>query len=85
MSRFDNVDSLKQYATDRQKIRLNGFGYINTRLTKLSLKLLRGFVKQINNQPLTPDLFELRVMLEKEIEFREFCLSLRSVFDIKIK
>lgn len=85
MSRFDNVDSLKQYAIDRQKIRLNGFGYINTRLVKLSLKMLRGFVKQINNQSMTIDLFDMKIMLEKEIEFREICLSLRSVFDIKIK
>jgi hypothetical protein len=82
---MENISDLKQYINERIDIRINDFGYQNTRITRLSLKRLKGFIKQIDNSKLTPERFELKVIIQKEIEFRELCLSLKSVFKIKIK
>lgn len=79
------IQELKEYSNKRKDIRVNDFGFQNTRITRLKLKQLKGFVKQIEKQDLTPERFELRVMLDKEIEFRELCLSLKSVFHIEVK
>ena len=76
---------IKKYASERSNIRINGFGYINTRITRLPLKLLKGMLKQINNNDnasLNPDECE---KIKIEVEFRQLCLSLRSVFDIKVR
>jgi gamma-glutamylcysteine synthetase len=79
------IQELKDYSNKRKTIRFSDFGYQNTRITRLKLKQLKGFITQIENQPLTPDRFEMRVMLEKEIEFRVLCLSLKHVFHIELK
>jgi hypothetical protein len=81
---FEKFNDFKEYASNRSKVRFTGMGVDNARLTKISSKTLKGYIKQVDNNVIihTPSIYEL---VKKEIEFREVCLSLKSVFDIKIK
>ena len=77
----------KSYGNSRIKIRFDGFGYINTRIYIIPFKKLKGFRKQLDHFKeigATIDV-ELYSLISKEIEFREMCLSMRPIFDIKIK
>lgn len=86
---MDTLKEIKQYAGNRHSIRLNTLGFINARITKVPHKKLKGMLKQIinleNTAPLSPSHLIDKPIIEKEIEFRELCLSLKSVFDIKLK
>jgi|LakMenEpi03Aug12_release.lakeMendotaPanAssembly.Ray.scaffolds.fasta_scaffold198736_3 hypothetical protein len=87
MENFILFTDFKLYGNSRMKIRFDGFGYINTRIHIISFKKLKGFRKQLNHFKeigATIDV-ELYSLISKEIEFREMCLSMRSIFDIKIK
>jgi hypothetical protein len=77
------ITDIKKYMIERKNIRINSFGYTNTRITKLSTSLLKGFVKQIekNQNVISYDISKIRT----EIEFREICYSLKDAFTIKIK
>jgi len=78
------LQDIKMYSNERTQIRFNGFGYTNTRITRITLKQLRGFIKQYENSKLE-NLENQINKIQKEIEFRLLCLSLKSVFDIKLK
>jgi hypothetical protein len=80
---METLQDIKRYSNERTQIRFNGFGYTNTRITRITLKQLQGFVKQYKNLGLE-DLEQIN-KIQKEIEFRLLCLSLKSVFDIKLK
>jgi hypothetical protein len=87
---FKFVEELKQYSSERHKIRFSSFGYENTRISKISLKLLKGFLKQNENSMETgfePSDSYLKDIdsIKRELEFRTICLGLKSVFDIKIR
>lgn len=84
---FNLFSDFKQYGKDRLKIRLNGLGYINTRIHIVRFKKLKGFKKHLDHlRELGGEVDnELYNSVSKEIEFREMCLSMRSIFDIKIK
>ena len=80
---METLQDIKRYSNERTQIRFNGFGYTNTRIIRITLKQLQGFVKQYKNLGLE-DLEQIN-KIQKEIEFRLLCLSLKSVFDIKLK
>ena len=80
---METLQDIKRYSNERTQIRFNGFGYTNTRITRIALKQLQGFVKQYKNLGLE-DLEQIN-KIQKEIEFRLLCFSLKSVFDIKLK
>ena len=80
---METLQDIKRYSNERTQIRFNGFGYTNTRITRITLKQLQGFVKQYKNLGLE-DLEQIN-KIQKEIEFRLLCLSLKSIFDIKLK
>ena len=81
---MENLNDIKQYASERTKIRLNSFGYINTRITKMRLKQLKGYLKQYENHPLLKDTDDF-LKVKREVEFRQLCLSLKNVFCIDVK
>lgn len=81
---FEKFQDFKEYASTRSQIRFTGMGVINARLTKISSGTLKRFIKQLDNdviksQPKIGDL------VKKELEFRQVCLNLKSVFDIKVR
>ena len=80
---METLQDIKRYSNERTQIRFNGFGYTNTRITRITLKQLQGFVKQYKNLGLE-DLEQIN-KIQKEIKFRLLCFSLKSVFDIKLK
>jgi hypothetical protein len=87
MENFKTFSDFKLYGSSRMKIRFDGFGYINTRIHIIPFKKLKGFKKQLDHfieidANVDSELYSL---VSKEIEFREMCLSMRSIFDIKIK
>jgi hypothetical protein len=71
MEKFNTFQDFKYYAGNRHKIRINCCGLINTRITRIRFKQLKGFVKQINNGNVTSELSDQLSILEKEIEFRQ--------------
>jgi hypothetical protein len=81
---FDKFADFKEYASNRSKFRFIGMGVDNARITKLSSGMLKGVIKQYDNQKsnITIEMYNL---VKKELEFRQVCLNLKSVFDIKIK
>jgi hypothetical protein len=81
---MENIQDIKRYSNERTQIRINCFGYTNTRITRIKLKQLKGFIKQYNNQSLENIESDIKI-IQKEIEFRLLCLSLKSVFDIQVK
>lgn len=87
MENFKIFSDFKLYASTRMKIRFDGFGYINTRIHIIPFKKLKGFKKQLDHfKEIRANVdAELYNLISKEIEFREMCLSMRSVFNIKIK
>ncbi len=56
------ITDIKKYMIERKNIRINSFGYTNTRITKLSTSLLKGFVKQIekNQNVISYDISKIR-------------------------
>lgn len=87
MENFSTFGDFKQYGTNRLRIRFDGFGFTNTRIHNFPFKKLKGFIKQLDhfkeiNTTIDAELYNL---VSKEIEFREMCLSMRPVFDIKIR
>lgn len=87
---MDTLQEIKQYAGNRHSIRLNSFGLTNARITRVPHKKLKGMLKQIKNfenqgVPIPSPYLIDKPIVEKEVEFRELCLSLKSVFDIKLK
>jgi hypothetical protein len=74
---------IKKYMIERKNIRINSFGYVNTRIIKLPISLLKGFVKQLEKNQ--TDHFNDMSKIRTEIEFREICNSLRDAYTIKIK
>jgi hypothetical protein len=85
MEKFNTFQDFKYYVGNRNKVRINCCGLTNTRITRIRLKQLKGFVKQINNGNITSELSDQLSILEKEIEFRQLCLEIKSVFSIDIK
>jgi hypothetical protein len=87
MENFKTFSDFKLYGSSRMKIRFDGFGYTNTRIHIIPFKKLKGFKKQLDHFiEIEADVdSELHNLVSKEIEFREMCLSMRSIFDIKIK
>jgi hypothetical protein len=96
MENFKTFSDFKLYGSSRMKIRFDGFGYTNTRIHIIPFKKLKGFKKQLDHFieiDATVDFIEIDAtvdselysLVSKEIEFREMCLSMRSIFDIKIK
>jgi len=85
MENFNTLKDFKKYAGIRHTIRINCCGLINTRITKIKFKQLKGFIKQINNNNSSPELTEQLLILEKESQFRQMCLDLKSVFSIEIR
>lgn len=85
MDNFNTFQDFKTYAGIRPTIRINCCGLTNTRITRLRFKQLKGFVKQLNNGNTSPELMEQLSILEKEVDFRQMCLNLKSVFSIEIK
>ena len=81
---METLNELKQYANERIKIRLNSFGYVNARITKMRSKQLKGYIKQYENHPLLKETDDYP-KVKKEVEFREICLPLRKMFYIEIK
>jgi hypothetical protein len=87
MENFILFTDFKLYGSSRMKIRFDGFGYTNSRIHIIPFKKLKGFRKQLDHFikiDATVD-SELYSLVSKEIEFREMCLSMRSIFYIKIK
>lgn len=85
MKIFNTFQEFRQYAGNRHSIRINCCGMINTRISRIRIKQLKGFVKQINNGVISEELSEQLLILDKELEFRQLCLDLKSVFSIEIK
>ena len=85
MENFNTFKDFKDYAGIRPTIRINCCGLTNTRITKLRFKQLKGFIKQINNGNSSSELTEQLLLLEKESQFRQMCLDLKSVFSIEIR
>jgi len=85
MEIFNTLKDFKNYAMIRHTVRINCCGLINARITKIRFKQLKGFIKQINNGNATPELTKQLLILEKETQFRQMCLDLKSVFSIEIK
>lgn len=87
MGSFERFDEFKRYGSDRLKVRFDGFGYTNTRIHIIPFKKLKGFKKQLDHfKDIGANVdAELYNLVSKEIEFREMCLSMRTIFDIKIK
>lgn len=85
MEKFNIIEDFKNYAGIRHTIRINCCGLINTRITRIRFKQLKGFVKRINNGNVSTELSEQLLILEKEVQFRQICLDLKSVFSIEIK
>jgi hypothetical protein len=85
MEKFTTFKDFKNYVGIRHTIRINCCGLSNTRITKIRFKQLKGFIKQINNGNSSPELTEQLLILEKESQFRQMCLDLKSVFSIEIR
>lgn len=87
MESFKLFSDFKQYGTDRLKIRIDGLGYTNTRIHIFSFRKIKGFKKQLDHFKEKGNAIDevLYKTITKEIEFREMCLSMKSIFDIKIK
>ena len=85
MEKFTTFKYFKNYVGIRHTIRINCCGLTNTRITKIRFKQLKGFIKQINNGNSSPELTEQLLILEKESQFRQMCLDLKSVFSIEIR
>jgi hypothetical protein len=73
---METIKELREYNGKRSEIRISSFGCQNTRISRFTIKELKGFLKQ----DITDG--ELRETIEKDIEFREVCYSLASVFRI---
>ena len=82
---MEKFNTFKNYVGIRHTIRINCCGLTNTRITKIRFKQLKGFIKQINNGNSSPELTEQLLILEKEFQFRQMCLDLKSVFSIEIR
>ena len=84
---FNLFSDFKQYGNDRKKIRIDGLGYINTRIHILPFKKLKGLKKQLDHFKEIGSYIneDLHSKISKEIEFREMCLNMKSIFDIKIR
>jgi len=82
MENFNTFEDFKDYVGIRPTIRINCCGLTNT---KIRFKQLKGFIKQINNGNSSPELTEQLLILEKESQFRQMCLNLKSVFSIEIR
>jgi hypothetical protein len=85
MEEFNTFKAFKNYAGIRNTIRINCCGLINTRITRIKFRQLKGFIKQINNGNVSVELAEQLLILEKESQFRQMCLDLKSVFSIEIR
>jgi hypothetical protein len=85
MENFNTFKDFKDYVGIRPTIRINCCGLTNTRITRIRFKQLKGFIKQINNGNSSPELAEQLLILEKESQFRQMCLNLKSVFSIEIR
>jgi hypothetical protein len=85
MEELNTFKDFKNYAGIRNTIRINCCGLINTRITRIKFKQLKGFIKQINNGNASPELVKQLLILEKELQFRQMCLDLKSVFSIEIR
>jgi hypothetical protein len=85
MENFNTFKDFKDYVGIRPTIRINCCGLTNTKITKIRFKQLKGFIKQINNGNSSPELTEQLLILEKESQFRQMCLNLKSVFSIEIR
>jgi len=85
MENFITFKDFKDYIETRPTIRINCCGLTNTRISKIRFKQLKGFIKQINNGNPSPELTEQLLILEKESQFRQMCLNLKSVFSIEIR
>jgi hypothetical protein len=85
MEDFITFNDFKNYVEIRPTIRINCCGLTNTRISKIRFKQLKGFIKQINNGNPSPELTEQLLILEKELLFRQMCLSIKPVFSIEIR
>jgi hypothetical protein len=85
MENFNTFKDFKDYVGIRPTIRINCCGLTNTRISKIRFKQLKGFIKQINNGAPSPELAEQLLILEKELLFRQMCLSIKPVFSIEIR
>jgi hypothetical protein len=92
MENFNTFKDFKDYVGIRPTIRINCCGLTNTRITRIRfqqlkgfIKQIKGFIKQINNGNSSPKLTEQLLILEKESQFRQMCLNLKSVFSIEIR
>ena len=79
----DFID-FKTYAKERTSIRINFTSNINSKLTKIKRSRLNGWIKQINNNPNLDKLNQLEIF-KKELEFRDLCFSIKSIFNIELK
>jgi hypothetical protein len=82
---MEHLSEIKQYAKERSDIRINSFGYTNTRIKKLKLKQLKGYIKQYENEHILIRYNDDFHKIKKEMEFRQICLSLKSLFSIEVK
>jgi hypothetical protein len=85
MENFNTFKDFKSYVGIRHTIRINCCGLTNTRISRLRFKQLKGYIKQINNSNSSPELTEQLLILEKESQFRQMCLDLKSVFSVEIR
>jgi hypothetical protein len=85
MENFITFKDFKDYIGTRPTIRINCCGLTNTRISKIRFKQLKGFIKQINNGNPSPELTEQLLILEKELLFRQMCLSIKPAFSIEIR
>jgi hypothetical protein len=81
------IQDFKSYISFRNTLRIYGFGYNKNprKLNRTPLKLLKGLIKQSQVLAENHEYHSEIPMIIKEIEFRELCLSFKSVFDIELK
>ena len=85
MSYFSTFSEFRTYSVERTQIRINCCGMMNTRIHRVTFKKLKGYIKQLKNGVLSPTLSVQLSILEKECEFRQMCLSMKSVFSVELK
>lgn len=89
MEIFKTFSEFKAYSNERISLRFDGFGYINTRITRIGFKHLRGLKKQLEHySESNGTLLDSNILyhqISKEVEFRQTCLNMKRVFDISIK
>jgi hypothetical protein len=85
MSYFNTFSEFRTYSAERVQIRINCCGMMNAKIHRVTFKKMKGYIKQLKNGVLSPELSAELSILEKESEFRQMCLSMKSVFSVELK